>query len=209
MIRGMCITYEYDGALYINITNRCTNNCDFCIRNNADGAYGTDTLWLVREPTVDEVVKEILDRNPLSYRELVFCGYGEPTVRLFELREIAMQVKERHPEVKVRVNTNGHSDLILGIPTAPLFAGAVDSVSISLNASSPSRYNEICHPVYDDAFNAIINFAKSVSSYVPDVAFSVVRETLTDDELLACELIAEEAGVRLRVRDYIGKDEEK
>ena len=82
MKKGMCITYEVDGNLYVNITNRCTNNCEFCIRNNGDGAYGSDSLWLEREPTKDEILASVFERDLTKYSEIVFCGYGEPTERL-------------------------------------------------------------------------------------------------------------------------------
>ena len=109
----MTITYEVDSGLYINVTNRCTNRCEFCIRNNADGAYGSDSLWLEHEPTVDEVLTDVFSRDLTKYTELVFCGYGEPTVRLNDIRKIALGIKKRYPSIKIRVNTNGHSDLKL------------------------------------------------------------------------------------------------
>jgi TatD family-associated radical SAM protein len=200
----MCITYEVDGALYINITNKCSNNCEFCIRKNGDGAYGSDSLWLLCEPTVSEILESVFAREVLSYREIVFCGYGEPTERIEVLREVALKIKERYPSVKIRVNTNGHSDLINGRDTTDMFCGAVDAISISLNTPSPEKYCEICHPVYQEkAFFALIDFAKRVKSKVSSVQFSVVRETLTESELAECEKIASDAGVLLRVRDYI------
>ena len=82
MKKGMTITYEVDGGLYINITNRCSNRCEFCIRNNGDGAYGSDSLWLVREPTLEEISESVFSRELTKYKEVVFCGYGEPTYRL-------------------------------------------------------------------------------------------------------------------------------
>ena len=210
MKRGMCITYEVDGALYINLTNRCSNNCEFCIRKNGDGAYGSDSLWLLREPSAKETLASVFARDVLSYREIVFCGYGEPTERLDVLREVALGIKEKFPSVKIRVNTNGHSDLINGRDTTADFHGAVDTVSISLNTPNPEKYVAICHPVYKEkAFFALIDFAKRVKFKVPKVLFSVVRETLTESELSECERIAADAGVILRVRDYISKEEDK
>ena len=97
-MKDMTITYEVDGALYVNITNRCSNRCDFCIRNNGDGAYGSNSLWLSREPTCDEIFESIVASNPENYSELVFCGYGEPTERLDDLICVAKKVKERHGE---------------------------------------------------------------------------------------------------------------
>ena len=202
--KAMTLTYRVGDGLYVNLTNRCTNRCDFCIRKNADGAYGSDSLWLLREPTVSEVLTAIDREGERGYSELVFCGYGEPTCRLDELIEIAREVKKIRPETKIRVNTNGHSTLIWGYDTAPKFSGIVDTVSISLNAASAKRYAEICHPVYGEmAFSAILDFAKNVKKYVQNTLFSVVGETLSDEELLECHRIARECGVQLRVRDYI------
>ena len=210
MKRGMCITYEVDGALYINLTNRCSNNCEFCIRKNGDGAYGSDSLWLLREPSAEETLASVFARDVLSYREIVFCGYGEPTERLDVLREVALGIKEKFPSVRIRVNTNGHSDLINGRDTTADFRGAVDAVSISLNTPNPEKYVAICHPVYKrEAFFALIDFAKRVKNTVPEVLFSVVRETLSEEELSQCERIAAEAGVTLRIRDYISAEEDK
>lgn len=208
MTKSMTVTYEVDSGLYVNITNRCTNRCDFCIRNNGDGAYGSDSLWLVREPTVEEILDSIFSRDLTKYSELVFCGYGEPTVRLDDMRAVALAVKEREPGMTVRVNTNGHSDLIHGTDTAPMYKDAFDVVSISLNTPSPERYDEICHPVYKEkAFSALITFAENVKNYVQKTLFSVVRQSLTPEELDECRRIADNAGVTLKIRDYISKDE--
>ena len=111
MTKGMTVTYEVDGALYVNATNRCSNRCSFCIRNNGDGAYGSDSLWLTREPTYEEIMESISERDMTKYRELVFCGYGEPTYRLPDVVRVAREVKMRY-NIPVRINTNGHSDLI-------------------------------------------------------------------------------------------------
>ena len=201
----MCITYEVGDGLYINITNRCSNSCSFCIRNNGDGAYGSDSLWLEREPTEAEILDSVFSRELAKYSEIVFCGYGEPSYRLECAAAVANKIKERFPGIKIRINTNGQSDLILGKNTAPLYEGAFDSVSISLNTSTAKKYDEMCHPVYKlKAFDAILSFAKNVKKYVQNVAFSVVRETLTEDELAECIKISEKLGIPLKVRAYIG-----
>ena len=202
--KSMTITYEVESGLYINMTNRCSNACTFCIRNNGSGAYGSDPLWLVREPTVDEVLSSVFSRDLTKYREIVFCGYGEPTYRLHDARAVALKIKERYPSMPIRINTNGHSDLILGTKTAPLFEGAFDTVSISLNTPTPEEYVKLCRPIFkENAFNCLLNFAKEVKEFVPSVLFSVVRQTLSEEELIACKKHAEEAGVTLKIREYI------
>ena len=207
MKKGMCITYEVEDALYVNVTNRCSNNCSFCIRNNGDGAYGSDSLWLSREPDEGEIVNDILSRPLAKYKELVFCGYGEPTCRLDVIVSVARRVRAVS-DIPIRLNTNGQSDLINGRSTARELCGAFDTVSISLNASCSSRYVEICRPVYKNkAFDAVISFAKDVKDYVPFVVFSVVGDSLTEREVEECRTIAHEVGIPLRVRDYIPPQE--
>lgn len=204
----MCITYEVEGSLYVNVTNRCSNRCTFCIRNNGDGAYGSDSLWLEREPTVDEIVDSILSRDLTAYRELVFCGYGEPSYRLADIRTVAFRVKEKYPSTRIRINTNGQSDLILGCNSAPLYKDAFDSVSISLNAPNASEYADICLPIYGEAaFESILGFAGEVIKYVPDTRFSVVGEFLSPESLEECKRLSHEISVPLRIREYIGPDE--
>lgn len=199
---GFTITYIVEDALYINVTNRCTNSCDFCIRKNADGAYGSDSLWLLREPTAREILTDVNKYDLTKFREIVFCGYGEPSLRLDVCRLVALDIKKIH-NIPVRINTNGHSTLFHGYNTAPLYKDAFDCVSISLNTPSAERYKEICHPVLDRAFDGMLDFAKEVKKYVPEVILSVVGDFLTAAELDECRNIADSCGVKLKVRDYI------
>ena len=204
----MCITYEVAGALYVNVTNRCSNRCDFCIRNNGDGAYGSDSLWLEREPTKDEILSSIFARDLSAYSELVFCGYGEPSYRLAEIRQVALSVKAEYPEIHIRINTNGQSDLILGIDSSPFYKDAFDTVSISLNSPTPQGYDKICHSLYgENAFYSILTFASRVKSCVPNTVFSVVGDFITEADISECQRIACECGIPLRVREYIGPSE--
>lgn len=204
MKKSMCITYIVEDKLYVNVTNKCSNRCEFCIRNNGDGAYGSDSLWLEREPTRDEILDSVFSRDLTVFPELVFCGYGEPTYRLDDIIYVAKAVKERHPEMKIRINTNGHSDLIQGRNTAPDYEGVIDIVSISLNTPSAERYQQICHSIYgEESFEALLRFASEVKHYVPTVLLSAVKETLTPDEIEQCRMICSDLGVTLRLRDYI------
>ncbi len=199
----MTITYTYGNALYVNITNRCSNACTFCVRTQADGFYA-DSLWLEREPTAEEILADILKRDPLSYDGIVFCGYGEPTERLADMLTVCHALKARFPALPIRLNTNGQADLIAGRDTAPDFAGAFDVVSISLNAPTAEGYQAVCRSRYGkEAFDAILSFAKRVKNYVPKVVFSVVKGTIPDKDLDACQAIADRCGVSLRIRDYI------
>ena len=197
----MTATYRVGKGLYVNLTNRCPCACTFCIRQNGSGVYGSDSLWLEREPTADEVCESV-EKNFGECRELVFCGYGEPTERLDVLLEVAGRFREKHPAIPIRVNTNGLSDLIAGEPTAHRFKGLVDAVSISLNAPTAEEYVALCRPKFGAAaYPALLKFAAEVKGFVRDVVLTVVgTDALTSEKEEACRRIAAECGVSLRVR---------
>lgn len=198
----MTITYRVGDSLYVNLTNRCTNNCSFCVRSVADGYYGE--LWLDHEPTVDEVVEAIIESDPTGYSEIVFCGYGEPTVRFYDMILIASRVKDLYPETKIRVNTNGHANLILGKDVTPLMRDVIDTVSISLNTASAEEYVKICAPRFGlEAYSGMLEFARLAKAHGCDVVFSVVKESISDEDIEKCREIAADCGVKLKVRDMI------
>ena len=205
MKNAMTIVYEVEGALYINVTNRCTNRCVFCIRKNGDGAYGSQSLWLEREPTVAEILDALSGYNLEDYKEVVFCGYGEPGIRLPECREVSLAIKERYPNMPIRINTNGHTSMIFGKDSVELYKGAFDTVSISLNAPNMEKYNEICHPVsnFEASYIDLLEFAQNVKNCVQNVVFTVVGDFLTEEEISECFDISNRLGIPLRVRDYI------
>lgn len=200
----MVITYPLKSGLYVNLTNRCPCACVFCLRQNSPGVFGTDSLWLDHEPSVDEVVASIESRNLDDFTELVFCGYGEPTERLDDLLAVAKHVKGVRPDMLVRINTNGLSDLIHGRSTAAELKGLVDTVSISLNTPDPEEYLKICRPKFGmGSWQAMLDFAASCKEYVPDVVMTIVGEPVTTPEVQAkCKAITDRLGVRLRIRPY-------
>ena len=205
MTKGTLFAYKVDSGVYINMTNRCTNCCTFCIRNNGDGAYGTDTLWLEHEPSTGEIISAVKALCSDSTSELVFCGYGEPTERLSDMISVAQELKRLYPKMPIRVNTNGQADLICGCDTSESF-GIFDKVSVSLNAPSSEKYEQLCRSKYrGKAFNAMLEFADNVNKRFHNVVFSVVKEMLDDDELKQCFQIANELSIPLRVRDYISE----
>ena len=204
----MTIVYKVKNGLYINLTNRCPCSCKFCIRTNGEGAYGSDPLWLEREPTRQEVVDAIEAANPPSYSEIVFCGYGEPTERLDDLVEIAQYLKSKYSSLPIRLNTNGLSDLIAGEPTAQRFKGVIDTISISLNASTAEAYCEMCRPSFGlESYDAMLRFTSQVREFVPEVVMSIVATAATsENEIAACRDICDKFGVSLRVRTYISSE---
>ena len=198
----MTFTYESGENLYINLTNRCPNSCDFCVRTECEKHYGD--LWLEREPTAEEVIAQIQARDMDKYENLVFCGFGEPTERLETLLEIAEAVKRYRPETVIRLNTNGQANLIAGRDVTPLFAGKVDVISVSLNAPTAKGYDAICHSRFGEAaFEGLLDFAVKAKAYCKEVIFSVVDESLSADEIEACRKIANDRGIYLRVREMI------
>lgn len=204
----MTITYEYEGALYVNLTNRCNCNCEFCLRHGkAQGSiYTEDSLWLEREPTREEMLEDALGRDLCAYRELVFCGYGEPTYRLDDILWLVDQWKERFGKKlpPVRINTNGHARLIQGRDVCPELKGRIDTLSISLNADNAADYVALCHPVQGEAaYQAMLDFARDATQYVPNVVFTVVDKDKTPEELEHCKQIAADLGVTLRIRSFI------
>ena len=198
----MTVTYESGENLYINLTNRCPNSCDFCVRTECEKHYGD--LWLEREPTAEEVIAKVKARELDKYENLVFCGFGEPTERLTDLLTIAEAVKAYRPETVIRLNTNGQANLIAGRDVTPLFAGKVDVISVSLNAPTAKGYDAICHSRFGEAaFDAILDFAVKAKPYCKKVVFSVVDESLSPADIDACRTFSENLGIELRVREMI------
>lgn len=201
MKKRMTILYDVGGKLYINLTNKCPCNCTFCIRHNGDGAYGSDSLWLEHEPSLNEV-KEAFSKVDMSkYKEVVFCGYGEPMERVNEVIAVGEFVKANYGDVTVRLNTNGLGDKIHGVPTAKLLQGAVDIVSISLNSYCKEKYNEVTRPKWDDAFDAMLAFAADCKAYLPQVVFTVV-DVIPPEDISRAKALAMSIGIPLRVREY-------
>ena len=196
----MSIVYDYFGGLYINLTNKCPNACEFCIRNFTDSLGDADSLVLKEDPTIDEVKKELESWDVRRYDEVVFCGYGEPTERLPELLELARHIKAKYGR-QIRLNTNGLADLIWGRPTAPDLKGVIDAVSISLNEADAQKYLDLCHPRFGlQSYDAIIKYIEDVKNYVPYVAVSVVTHAISADSLQRCREKSEELGVVFKMR---------
>jgi len=152
-------------------------------------------LRLTDEPTEDDLKNAIGD--PSQYKEVVFCGYGEPLLRLDLVKSIALWIKQN--KGKVRINTNGHGNLIHGRNILPEIKDIVDSISISLDAHDEDTYNKICRPAFKNAFGEVLNFIKEAKKFIPEVTVTVV--TLEDVDVEKCKKIAEGLGVGFRVRE--------
>ncbi len=203
-MKNMTITYEVHNGLYVNITNRCPCSCTFCIRNNGDSVYGSDPLWLDHEPSFEEICAAIDERDLSKYKEVVFCGYGEPTERLDVLLEVADYIKKK-ADIRIRINTNGLSDLIAGERTAPKLEGKIDAVSVSLNETNAEDYLNVVRPKFGiGSFDAMLSFTKDCTNFVPDVRMTVVDVVTSKEEQEKSQEICDSLGVKLRIRAYEG-----
>jgi len=191
------IAYKIRESLYLNITNRCTDNCTFCVRGFTDYVKGHN-LRLEDEPAVEEVLEEIGD--PSRYKEIVFCGYGEPTIRLDLLLNVSKKLKTKG--AYIRLNTNGHGNLIHGGSIVGRLVGLIDEVSVSLNVDTKEKYNKLCRPAFGiGTFDKVKEFVLECKKILPRVSITVLDMPGVD--LKECERIAkDELGVELRIREY-------
>ena len=204
----MTITYEYEGALYVNLTNKCNCNCEFCLRHGRkEGSiYTEDSLWLEREPTRQEALDNLLARDFSQYRELVFCGFGEPMYRTDDIVWLVDELKKRVPNLPpVRINTNGHGSLINHRDITPELKGRLDAVSVSLNGSNREEYLRLTRPgAGEKGWQAMLDFVRQAVQYVPKVMVSIVDYDKSSQEMEACRRLAEELGATFRVRPFAG-----
>ncbi|WP_440948024.1 TatD family nuclease-associated radical SAM protein [Methanosarcina sp. T3] len=197
LIRMNTIYYEAHNNLYLNLTNRCSADCVFCIRNFADGVYGYD-LRLSKEPTTEEILKALEELDLSNYREIVFTGLGEPTLRFDVVLEVTRWLKSRG--IRVRLDTNGHAALInpeLDVISELKKAG-MDSISVSLNAESEEKYNKLCRPVQKNAYRAILNFVKRAREAGISTRVTVVK--IPEINVEKCRQVSEELGSEFHVR---------
>ncbi|WP_418239544.1 TatD family nuclease-associated radical SAM protein [Ellagibacter isourolithinifaciens] len=200
MNKDMTILYRVHHGLYVNLTNRCSCACTFCVRGLSDSVGEAESLWLSREPTYEEVIAAFGGFDMGQFNEVVFCGFGEPTEAWGTLMRVARYVKETFG-LPTRVNTNGLGSLICGRDIAPEFEGIIDTASISLNAPDAKTYQKIVRSSFGDkSFDAVMDFAREVKHYVPNV----VMTTISHEDEEKCRAICEKLGVRYRIRAWAG-----
>lgn len=196
-MRKDTISYEAFGNLYLNITNRCSASCVFCIRNISDGVYGYN-LRLSREPSEEEIIHE-LERLPLAqYKEVVFTGFGEPTCRFDTVLRVTEWLHKRG--VLVRLDTNGHAALLYPgrDVVAELKSAGLHAVSVSLNAESEEKYNRLCRPAFEGSYRALLDFTKEAVKAGLRTRMTVVGQPGID--IRECKRIATGLGASFKVR---------
>jgi len=194
------IAYVLRNSLYLNITNRCTNDCVFCVRTRTCG-LGDHNLRLERDPSPAEIIAAI-GENPDSYDEVVFCGFGEPTFRLETILWVGRWLKSKGVR-RVRLNTNGHGNAIHGRSIIGELATVVDALSVSLNAPTSAEYARLCRPSDMQRFNfdEVCRFIHQAQLAIGEVVATAVAYPGVDIE--ACRELAENhLGVRFRRRAY-------
>ncbi len=202
------LVYFLGQKAYINITNACTNACRFCVRDIKDDVKGAN-LWLdAQNVTAQDVIEQIKNsaQKVLEGGEIVFCGYGEPLIKFEEVKKICQYIKKEMPELKIRINTNGHGNFVNKKNIVPELKGLIDSISISLNAQNEKLYREISQPKFEGAYEAMLDFAKECVKEGIDTTMSVVSKFEEDKynvDIEKCEQIAKSLGAKFRNREWI------
>lgn len=195
----MTIFYPIGDSLYVNLTNKCPCRCVFCVREEHETVGDNNSLWLDHDPSMEEIKVDLERFNLADYKEIVFCGFGEPMMRMDDLIETAKYIKSK-TDIKTRINTNGLGDLIHEKNTAECIKDCIDSVSISLNAPDKESYCRVTRPKFgEQSFDAMLKFAEECRDCGINIAFSVVDE-ITPEEIEKSKELAESLGVKLRVR---------
>lgn len=188
-------------TVYINLTNACTNSCVFCLRSQKDDVCGAE-MWHDDNYTLEDIIEQF--KKFPSAKEVVFCGYGEPFLKKDMMKSFARYLRENYPDIKIRVNTNGHANAIYKTNVAEEFKGLIDEASISLNSDNAEQYDDICKPKIENAYDAVKDFIKSCNEAGIKTYASIV--TGFDERKINienCEKIAEELGAEFRNREFI------
>ena len=198
------LVYLLDGKIYINLTNSCTNDCIFCIRSIKDDVVGANLFLNTENVSAKDVIKQLEAMKDKLSNEIIFCGYGEPMLKLDVLKEVAKYIKENYSNIKLRVNTNGHANYVYKRNVVPELKGLIDEFSVSLNGENEQEYNELSKPNFEGAYEEVKNFIKACAS-----ADIIVTATVVEGfkgrhlNLKKCEQIANSLGAKFRVREWI------
>ena len=198
----MTIFYEVHDNIYVNLTNKCPCACTFCLRQTRDHMENSHVLWLEHAPSFEEVQEAMKAVDFSKYKEVVFCGFGEPTEALDVLKSTAKLIKEKY-NMPIRINTNGLGSLVNGRDIVPELKGLVDTVSVSLNTPNADEYHRLVRSKFGEkSFDAMIDFAKECTKYIPNVVMTTVETTITHEEEKQCQEICDRIGAKYRIRPW-------
>ena len=201
------LLWECRGGIRDRVRRNAAKPCDTCVcwifpgcRKRHKSGFDHTSLWHTVDPTYDEIIAAINAFDFTGYEEFVFCGYGEPTCALDILEKTAKYVKEQY-KLPIRVNTNGLGNLYHGRDIVPELAEYIDSVSISLNAANAEEYNKVTRPTFDNAYEAMLDFAEECNRMIKHTQLSIV-DVLPEEDIKTCQQIADERGIHLKIRHF-------
>ena len=194
---------ENPETVYVNLTNACTNSCVFCLREQKDDVCGRG-MWHDDKYILEDIIEQFKIYEK-SAKEVVFCGYGEPFLKKDMMKDFCKYLRNNYPEIKIRVNTNGHANAIYKSNIPEEFKGLIDSVSVSLNASSEEEYNDICNPKINNAYESMLEFTSDCIKQNIETTMSVVTgfDKTHNIDIEKCKVIAEKTGAKFRNREFI------
>lgn len=195
------LVYQIDDRLYVNLTDRCTLACTFCPKHNGCTEVKGHELYLSERPDVEEIIRLIND--PTQYAEIVFCGYGEPTLRLKDLLKVARAVKAKGGHT--RINTDGLANRVHKRDVTREMAECIDALSISLNAQDEATYNRHCEPSLKGSHAEVLSFIEAAAKVIPDVSATAI-DGLEGVDVEQCATLTEARGAKFRARylDLVG-----
>ena len=204
MTKEYNLVYLLEGKVYINLTNSCTNNCVFCIRDIKDDVVGANLFLNTENVKAEDVISQLETIKDKLSSEIIFCGYGEPMLKLEVIKQVAKYIKEKYPNTILRVNTNGHANLVYKRNVLPELKGLIDRFSVSLNGENEEIYNKISQPNIDGAYTAVKDFIKEAVKEGFDTTATIVTNYKGYDvDMPKCIEITEELGAKFRERPWI------
>ncbi len=198
------LAYLLDGKVYINLTNSCTNNCVFCIRNIKDDVVGANLFLNTENVKAEDVISQLEAMKDKLSSEIIFCGYGEPMLKLDVIKQVSRYIKDNYPNTVIRINTNGHANLIYKRNVLPELKGLTDKFSISLNGENEEVYNKLSNPSVEGAYEAVKDFIKEAVKEGFDTTATVVtgyKDYKVDKQ--ECIEITKSLGAKFRERPWL------
>ena len=198
------LAYLLDGKVYINLTNSCTNDCVFCIRSIKEDVVGANLFLNTENVKAEDVIAQLEAMHNKLSSEIIFCGYGEPMLKLDVIKKVAKYIKEKYPNTVLRINTNGHANLVYKRNVLPELKGLIDKFSVSLNGENEEVYNELSQPHIEGAYEGVKEFiALAVKEGFDTTATIVTGYKNYKVDMPKCIEITKELGANFRERPWI------